>query len=44
VKKLITSDQRKLAPPQIVQGVPVEDFRAGMTDRVIVVPRDNEAI
>jgi hypothetical protein len=44
VKKLITSDQRKLAPPQIVQGVPAEDSHAGMMDRVTVARKDNEAI
>jgi hypothetical protein len=44
VKKLITSDQWKLAPPRTVPGVPAADFRAGMMDRVTVVRKDNEAI
>jgi hypothetical protein len=41
---MITSDQRKLAPPRIGHGVHAEDFHAGMMDRATVVQRDSGAI
>jgi hypothetical protein len=44
VKKTITSDQWKLAPPRNVPAVHAGGFPAGMMASVDAVPRDSVAI